>query len=81
MAIKYRLKRKNFGIGSFLGRVSGVTNFGNAAKLATSGTFGAGKEALIQAAKGATKVGAIGATGYGLYKAGDKLTGGDVNNK
>lgn len=81
MASTFRLKRKYFGIGSFLG----LTNFVNAGRAASIAAAKQGSNvakgmssiAAKQAAVGTAKLGAIGATAYAGKKTFDKLTGED----
>lgn len=82
MATKYRLKRKCYGIGGFLG----LTNFANAGRAATIAANakagsnlakGMSSIAQKQALVGTAKLGAVGATAYAGKKTFDKLTGED----
>ena len=82
MASTFRLKRKYFGIGSFLG-LTNFVNAGRAASIAAAAKQGSNVAkgmssiAAKQAAVGTAKLGAIGATAYAGKKTFDKLTGED----
>lgn len=80
MASTFRLKRKTFGIGSFLG-LTNLANAGRAASIAATAKQGSnlakGMSSIAQkqAVIGTAKLGAIGATAYGGKQVFDKMTG------